>query len=446
MALKTVLFVVLFLAACLGTFISPIWPLLGYVAHYCVGPERQWWHAPIADLGIRYSMTLGVLTLVAMFFHAGKLQFGKSPLCAHEMLLLGFLGAVWLSVLIGPTTVGRYIVADHVSVKISKVILFTLMLTHVVTDFKNLDRLLWVLIIGSMILGMQAWDTPYRSFVQGRLENVGGPDFANSNYFGAFMATMMWPIGVQFLRSGWRGKLLCFLSGGFTANAIILTRSRGAVVGLAAGGIMALVMAPKRFRIYIALGLVLGAAGFYYLTDERFLERSETITASAEERDDSAKARLDYVQIGLRMWANRPWGVGPGNFPQFAGNYDHTRAGRDAHNSYIRCLTELGAQGFAFFLALFVSALWMLYQMRREKLELPDAQKKDVMLLSLGIMCSLAVIMAVGLAHTLTYIEFTWWFLALPVCLRRIVDNARLPVAKRHKSLGAMFRQEETSC
>ncbi len=441
MALKTVLFVGLFLAACLGTFVGPIWPLLGYVAHYCIGPERQWWHGPVASLGVRYSFTLGALTAVAMFLHVGKLRFGRRAFYSHEVLLLLFLGAIWLSVLIGPPTEGRYVYTDHVSMKMTKVILFTLMLTHVVTDFKNLDRFLWVLVLGAMVLGMQAWDTPYSSFVKGRLDQIGGPDFSNSNYFAGFMATMLWPIGVQFLRSGLWGKFLCFLSGGFTANAVILTRSRGAVVGLVAGGIMAMLMAPKRFRVYIALGLVVGGAGFYYLTDDRFLERTATITADEGDRDASAQGRIEYVKIGLQMWSRRPWGIGAGNFHQTIGSYDHRRAGRDAHNAYIRCLTELGTQGFVVFMALFGSALLMLYQMRHEQLGLPPERQKDVMLVSFGLMCSLAVIMAVSLTHTLLYTEFIWWFLMLPVCLRRIVDNERLVAVAAPPTAGSLFRE-----
>lgn len=440
MPLKTILFVGLFVVACLGTFFGPIWPLLGYVAHYCIGPERQWWHGPVAGLGIRYSFTLGLLTAVAMFFHASNLRFGRSPFCTHELLLVLFLGAVWLSVLIGPPTEGRYFNVDHVSMKLTKVALFTLMLTHVVTDFKNLDRLMWVLVIGAMILGMQAWDTPYRAFVQGRLENVGGPDFTNSNYFGGFMATMLWPIGVQFLRAGWWGKSLCFLSGGFTANAVILTRSRGAVVGLVAGGLMALMMAPKRFRIYIAVGLIVGGAGFYALTDDRFIERSATITRPEGDRDTSAQARIEYLKIGLRMWSRRPWGIGAGNFHQFIGGYDHTRVGRDAHSSYVRCLTELGTQGFVLFMALLGSALLMLYRMRHDLRGLSEERQRDVMLLSVGLMCSLAVVMGVGLTHTLLYTEFTWWFLMLPVCLWRAVDNTRGVVMPRDRPAGAMLR------
>ena len=440
MALKTVLFVVLFLAACIGTFIGPIWPMLGYVAHYCIGVERQWWHAPIADLGVRYSFTLAILTAVAMFLHAKSLRFGRAGLCAHEMLLLAYLGAVWLSVLIGPPTVGRYIVADHISVKFTKVVLFTFMLTHIVTDIKNLDRLLWVLIVCSMVLGMQAWDTPYGSFVRGRLENIGGPDFSDANYFGAFMATMMWPIGIQFIRSGWGGKILCFLSGGFTANAVILTRSRGAFVGLMAGGLMALFMAPKRFRAYIALGLVLGGVGFYSLTDERFVQRSSTIVAPQEELDESAKARIDLTKTALRMWASKPWGIGAGNFHQSIGQYDHRLKGADAHNGYTRCLVELGAQGFLLFMALWGSALLILYRMRRPISGMNEARQKDVMLLAFGFMCSIAAVMACMLTMSLTYVEFTWWIVMIPVCMRRIVDNESTSVVVHRKPLASKFR------
>lgn len=440
MALKTLLFVALFLAACAGAFFGPIWPLLGYVAHYLIGPERQWWHGPVAQLGIRYSFTLGALTAAAMFLHAGNLRFGRRIFYGHEVLLLLFLGAIWLSVLIGPPTEGRYTQTDHVSMKMTKVILFTLMLTHVVTDFKNLDRFLWVLILCSMVLGMQAWDTPYSAFLRGRLQRVGGPDFVNSNYFGACMGAMLWLIGVQFIRSGYLGKVVCFISGGFTANAIVLTRSRGALVGLVAGGLMAVCMAPKRFRAYIALGLVLGAAGFYYLSDDRFIERSATILAPGEDRDRSAQNRIELTGIGLRMWARRPWGVGAGNFHQTIGAFDHAYANTDAHSAYIRCLTELGIQGFILYMALYGSAFLILYRLRHEQHALPTKHENDVMLVSFGLMCSLANFMGASLTMSLTYTELPWWFLMLPVCLRRVVDNEQLGTAAPAPSVGALFR------
>ena len=428
MALKTLLFVVLFLAACLGTFIGPIWPLLGYVAHYCIGPERHWWHNAVAHWEIRYAFVLGALTAAAIFFHAGNLRFGRVPFRAHELLLVLLLGIVWLSVLIGPRTEGFYEHADHPSVKFTKLALFGLMLTHVVTDRKNLDRLIWVLVVCAMVLGMQAWDTAYTSFVRGRLESVGGPDFREANFFAAFMATMLWVIGMQFLRSGWKGKILCFLSGGFTANAVILTGSRTAVVGLATGGMAAVVMAPRRYRAYIALGLVLAGAGFYWLSDDRFLDRSATIVVEPGERDDAAQSRIDFARTGLRMWGARPWGIGAGNYFQTVGSFNHRHVGMDPHNTYIRTLVELGAQGFVVQTLLILSAAWMLYRLRRLGHALPAGAGDDILLLSFGFLCALATMLMCGMFITLTYIEFWVWFLMLPVCLQRMVENEGMGV------------------
>jgi hypothetical protein len=319
--------------------------------------------------------------------------------------------------------VGRYTTVDHPTVKFTKVLIFVFMLTHVVTDLKNLNRLVWVLVIGGLILGMQAWGTPRRAFQSGRLEGIGGPDFSECNFLAAFLVSVLWLIGVQFLRSGWKGKVLCFLAGGFAANAVVLTRSRSALVGLAAGGLVALFAVPKRYRGYLAVGLVVAAAGFYYLTDEQFLARAATVMHSEEERDSSAQSRIVLAQAGFRMWRDHPLGVGPGNFYQNIGRYVPEYAGKDAHNTYVRCLTELGAIGIAVYLGLLVNAAWVLRRAMRQAARLPASLEGQVTLLCFGMMCSLAAMAGCFLTISLTYVEFTWWFLMLPVCMERTVYN-----------------------
>lgn len=425
MPLKTLLFVGLFVAACGGAFVSPIWGLLGYVGHYCVGPERQWWHAPVSSLGIRYSLTLAGLTLLGIVMNWGDLRFGRSLLHRHETLLLCFLGAVWFAALLGQETVGRYSSsgADHPTIKLAKVAIFALMMTHVVTTRRNLDRFFWVLILGAMVLGMQAWSTPYRSFSRGRLERVGGPDFAEANFFAAFMIAMLWIIGVQFLRSNWKGKILCFLSGGFTANAVVLSRSRSAMVGLVAAGLMAVLTVPKKYRGYVLVGTIIAGSGFLYLTDEQFLNRVSTITATEEERDSSAQSRIVLAKAGLRMWLDHPLGVGPGNFYQNIGRYEPGLAGKDAHNTYVRCLTETGILGFTLFLLLIINAFWTTFQVSRSAHVLPPNEENDIRLLAFGVRCALTGVLACCLTISLTYVEFIWWFLMLPVCLDRVANN-----------------------
>lgn len=425
MPLKTILWAGFFGAMCLAALSSPIWGIIGYVGHYSVGPEGQWWNAPLRPLEMRYSFTLAAFTAVGIALNWGKLRFGPSILLRQEKLLLLFLAFVWLSTIFGPETVGRYTRPgiDHPSMKLTKVVIFTLMLTHVVTDLKNLDRLLWALIIGALILGLQAWDTPYRAFESGRLEGVGGPDFSECNFFAAYMAVMLPIIGVQFLRSGGYGRLLCLASGVFTTNAIILTRSRSAVVGLAFGVLAAILLAPRRERAKIVFCLLLVLAGGLYLSDPQFLSRTATITRSEEERDTSAQSRIVLAKAGVRMLTDHPLGVGAGNFYQTIGRYVPEYAGADAHNTYVRCFTEVGLQGGLVLLLLIGSALAILLKVRRQAANLPASQRRDLTYLSFGLIVGISTLSGCFLTISLTYVEYVWWFLALPVCLQRVVHN-----------------------
>ncbi len=427
MGLRTLLFTGLFGTACVAGLMSPIWSILGYVGHYLVGPERQWWHAPLRDFGIRYSFVLAIITAVSIGIRwdAIRSKIRGVVLCRHEKLLLLFAAIVWVSTLIGSETVGRYTRSDidHPSVKFTKIVIFLLMMTHVVSDWKNLQRLIWALILGAMILGMQAYELPQSAFRSGRLETVGGADFAQANYFGGFMASILFIIGVQFLQSDWKGKIVCFLAGGFTANAIVLTRSRGATVGLLTGATFAIFCAPKRYRMKLAVGVVAAGIGFMYLTDERFVERFLTVFAAEDERDSSAESRIELTRAGIQMWQDHPLGVGAGNFYQYIGHYIPAWAGKDAHNAYIRCLTELGIQGIIVFVLTIFSAWQVLREVNRLADSLPPPEQFRVRLTAYGMGCTIASAVTCCSTASLLYIEYLWWFLLLPVCLLRATDE-----------------------
>lgn len=425
MPLKTILWGGFFAATCLGALWSPIWGIIGYVGTYSTGAQRQWWEAPLSPLGIRYYFTLAVFTAVGIALNWSRLRFGKSLLHRHEKLLLLFLGIVWLGALLGPETVGAYTQPgiDHPSVKLTKILIFALMLTHVVTDLRKLDWLLWALVVGALILGLQAYSTPYRAFSGGRLEGIGGSDFRDANMFAGYMTGVLFLIGAQFLRSGRWGKVVCFLAGGFTANAIVLTRSRAAFVGLAAGALTAVLLAPKNYRRKILFGLLVAGIGGLYLSDPQFLNRMSTINASEEERDTSAQSRIVLAKAGARMVIDHPLGVGPGNWFQNVGRYVPERAGKDAHNTVVRCAGELGVPGLAVFLAIVVSGVLLLRKGMKDCRDLP--QEKSFLLASYGMMTGLVAVFFYGLTHSLTYVEYLWWFLAMPVCVARIVENLR---------------------
>ena len=480
MGLRTLILAAALVATCLASLGAPIWGVLGYVCDYSVGTTRHWWGQQLAGMGVRLSLTLAAATALGIALQWRRLRFGGPLLSAPEKIMLVFVAATFLPTLYAPEPDApmfdpanldaarsrsdprtwswdqnargllgreqakgqeerfwrererdialayaglwgqqRYSVTDHPTIKMAKVLIFILMLTHVVTDLKGLNRLMWMLILGALFLGVQAWQKP----PGGRLNTVGGSDFAESNFFAAYMASMLWLIGVQFLRSGWKGKIVCSLAGGFTANAIVLARSRGAVVGLAAGGLVAVCLAPRRYRPLIVVGLIVAAVGFFSLTDQQFVSRIGTLTRSAEERDSSAQSRLVLAEIAVKMWSDYPLGVGVGNFRRHIGNYNIHLAGKDNHNTYLRCLTEMGIQGFVVFLLLIGSVLLTLRRSTNRAAQLPAPGGEDLALIGFGMTCALATLLTCCLVISLTYTEFFWWFLALPICFQRAVYN-----------------------
>ena len=424
MPLKGILFVGLFLMCSAGALVMPCLGVYGYIADYCIGPAREWWAAPFSGLGIRYSLTIALTTAIGMLLQRDKLRFGESFLQRQEVLILVFLGIVWLSALMGEETVGYYTRFDHPSIKFTKIVVFVLMMTHIITDKRKLDGLLWVFVISSLILGLQAWDIPQWAFKGGRLEGIGGPDFAEANFLAAFMAAMLPIIGIRLLRSKWLGKAVCVVSAVFTTNAIVLCRSRGAMVGIVAGVITACLFAPKKHRKKIAVGLLLGIMGGIYVSDPQFLTRIATITSSTEERDESAASRLRIWQAGAEMISNHPLGIGIGNWYQTIGRYIPEYESMDSHNTYLKCAAELGVQGVLVYVLFIFTAFLQLRRVRKISATLPQSVGNDLVLCSFGLTVSLSIILTCGLTITMIYTEIIWILLMLPVCLGRALDNA----------------------
>ena len=435
MPLKLIAFSILFLFFAGGALFDPVLGVLGYMLHYIIGPERQWWHAQLNPLGLRYSFTLAAMTAIGIVLNRTRLRFGKL-LIGQEKLLLLMIALIWALTLIGPDTVGRYTVTDHASIKMTKVMIFCLMMTHVVTRSKDLDKVFWLLVVGSLILGLQAYDMPRSAFTGGRLDGrVGGSDFLDANALAAFMVAATVITGVMFMRSSWPGKLLCAAAGVLSVNTIILCRSRGAVLALCGAGIAIVLTAPKRFRIKLMVGMVVAAAGLLYLSDPQFLTRmgdigthAESVIEGSETTDASVMSRIEIWRGGLKMLSHNPFGVGPGNFNQNIARYSDITTSMSPHSTYIQSACELGLPGLALFLAILGNALWTIRRVIRECEELeqlPENQRSTFQWTA----CSLGAVIVgwatYGLTGHLMYIEAFWWYLMLPVCLQRAFENAR---------------------
>lgn len=421
-----------FFGACIASFWNPIWGIVGYMGHYCVGPEKQWWAAPVNSLSLRYSFSLAACTAIGIALQRSTVSFREGLLHPQQKLILLFFSIVWTTTLFSPDTLGRYTSVDHPSVKFTKIIFFSFMLCHVATNLRDFNRVIGILVTCGFVLGFSAFEAPASAFHKGRLEGVGGADFNEANFLGAFLVGILPIIAAQFLNGRIVMKIICAVSGIFAANAIVLTRGRGAFLGLGFAAIVAVFSAPRQLRKKILIGMFVALLGGFFLLDANFLTRMTSITAESEERDDSANDRIETWKAGLQLIVNNPQGVGTGNWYQTIGKYNPKFDQRDSHSTYVKLAAEQGLLGALVFVVIVFNAFRTLRRVSIRSASLPTELSNYFQHLALGCKAGLAGMLLSGTFITILYMEALWWFLVLPVCLERTLNDTENTLVFSH--------------
>lgn len=408
----------MFFGLCSTSLFVPILGVANYMLVYQIAPEHTWWYKPIAHLGIRYSMTSAVCMMFGMVISLPRLPGVKPLINVWDAAAVLLLLTVILCDITGlpPSPISLMLTEKFV-----KMMVFVFCLTRLTTTRKSYDIVTWVLVIGSLYIGYDAWTAPRGAFSHGRLEFIGGPDFRHSSGLSAHMASMLPIIGACFMATpSWKLRAVAAVSGALTVNTVVLCRTRSAFVGLALGAVVALIIAPKRKRLKTYLAISAAAVCAYALTDNAFWERMATLNdRSALEADKSATGRLDIWKAAGEMIIQYPLGVGIGNF-EYTLQKTHPHIGRRAaHNTLVLCFAELGLQGICLFLviiAMSIRAAWL--AVRRA-----DQTHDPAWTRFTGYGLILAIVIGLG-AQMFTerlYTEAFWWILALPTCLHRVV-------------------------
>jgi O-antigen ligase len=418
MGFKGLFFIGFFGACTLCALAEPFAGVMAYVVHYHTYPENAWWGKGLAASGIRYSFTISLFLTVGTLLNLKRLPYGRL-ITSQEAVYLAFIG--WI--IVSRTLTGKQTSEDVVD-KMIKASVFMLAMTHIVVTPRRYNQLMWLLVICAIYLGYEAYTAPASCYYEGRLNSgIGGPDFSDSNALGAHAVVLLAFIGGQFLNSRHsKGKLCCFVAGGLTANLVIATRSRAAFLASIVGLVTALILAPKNQRKRIWLLVVLGALGSLTLIDSGFIERMGTLKTEEREKDASAQDRLMSWKAGLKMFQDHPLGVGPGNFAAHMGDYLAGRDGRDTHNTYVRCLAEIGLPGFALFTGLVANAFWMVRRTKQSIAAWPELE--TIAVHGFALQMALIMYLICMIFGSYNYIEILWVVLLLPAALQRIAVNA----------------------
>ena len=182
----------------------------------------------------------------------------------------------------------------------------------------------------------------------------------HSDYFAAFL---LWPVFLGLALSR-KGSWLGWASAVTGAIAILLSGSRGALLGLAIGALLFVWSAKPRLRVWgTAVAVAVIAFGTFYISPagERLRARAHWIG-----EDPAGGARLLLWRDSLRMAAARPWsGFGPDNFvaefPKFQ-SVDLARLYPDfyhesPHNLWLDTVSGQGVPGLLAQLGIVLSAI-----------------------------------------------------------------------------------------
>jgi len=222
--LKSIACFVGFWVLCLLSLFNPMIGVVNYMLVYQINPNNTWWGIPLMNLGIRFSFLAALFTLVGLITgrkHVPRITpiIAFWELCVLVLVMIGIINMI-TGVTHSPITYTTF-------EKFWKMILFVLIIGRLVTTRKNMQMLIWSLVIGSLYLGHTAYTAPQSSFILGRLDRIGGADFSTTSGAAAHLAAMLPIIGMAFLIARkWRWKIFALLSGAFTVNAIILFRTQ----------------------------------------------------------------------------------------------------------------------------------------------------------------------------------------------------------------------------
>jgi len=421
MPLRSLAFLVYFCGSSGAALAFPMVGVVCYIVLYHVYPQNTWWGPYLNFLGIRYSFVCGLCLIVGTTLNLNRLRFGRQFFHPLEWMCLAVLFSIVLSTAMGASWTERSV---EFLDKMAKVFLFTFMLSHVVVTRRRLWQLTVLLTMLALYLGHEAKIAPPGAFMNNRLDGIGGPDFRESAGLAIHLFALMPFVAIVLLQKKLWLKGLAFFAAGYSMNAILLCRARSAFVAGIVAGVVAIWYVPRQYRRWIILALILGAIGGFILSDEWFWERMMTITSSGEEREGSAAIRLGIWRGAWEMFKEHPWGIGVGYFRYRIGNYvdDPFLAGRDAHNSFVICATELGFLGLAFYVGALTIAWCTLSRLsKRIRTQLPDPGLFELLVLAARL--ALIVYVISGLFVSRFYTEGAWWFIVLPVCLKRAVEN-----------------------
>jgi probable O-glycosylation ligase (exosortase A-associated) len=429
MSLTAILWLIAYATGAIMAFVNPAYGLYAYFLDYYGHPPLRWWGKALPDL--RWSLTISVVTLVALVFNQDRLPKLKTEPHPQTKWLIMF---VLTTFLVTPTVAVLKDISWQATVELTKLAILYFLIVKTIRTKEHFHYLILIQILGVFWWGWNAFENPKRH--GNRLEGIGGPDSLLSNGTAAHLLCILPFIGVVFLEGKVWEKVICLVAGAFALNAFILCNSRGAFVGLLLTGLYALFITRGRMRGKMVVGLTMGAVLFYSLMDPQFIDRQKTIQNYEEDR--SAGSRMELWKGGLRLVQDHPLGAGGGGFEVLSPVYvaevvDSFGNQRTAHNTYVLAASEWGIPGLIFFLGFLISTFRQLHHLRKDSPITPE--EKRMYAETYAIELGLFGLLTAGIFTNRLYAEAIYWLPAFAAVLKNLYFDEKKEAPDRQHTL-----------
>lgn len=344
---------VYFGCAALALTRNPIYGLYLYLGVFYIHPPSRWWSYVVPDL--RWSLLSAAIAILALFIHRKKLPPSDRPWYSSVPGIALILFVIWLWIqnlwaLDAPTHYNG-------TVQFTKYLIAYYLVYRLATNVGDSVNILMLHVAGCFFLGVLCFFSGRN--LGARLDGVGGPGIDDANSLGMFLATGVAVGAVLILtQTGWR-RMAVIVALPFILNGLVLSGSRGAFLGLLAGGAVIFMLRPPQRRWMFWSAAVLGAVLAVKLVDDQFIDRMFTIKEAVKtegEIDSSAESRLVLVEAQLKMAAAYPHGTGHRGTATLSPKYldrqwltrtpgQEDEAQRSSHNTFLSVLVEQGVPG-----------------------------------------------------------------------------------------------------
>ena len=389
---------------------KPIFGLYAYLLAFYAHPPAQWWGKTLPDL--RWAFLAGIVTLLSVHYHVKKDKVRFFSVFENKIFFVFALYVVlqyfWA---LSPNIHEEYMVL------VIKFLLLIFIMQNAIQNEQDLKGFIWVNLLGVCYyayIGM---------FVQtsGRLEGVGTPGMESANQLGQHMAVVLVFSAYLLFSNIGKKRILYILLLAVAFNGVLLTESRGVLVGIILSGAVSIFLVPRNklgqfFRYALLAGL-----GASVLVGPQIIERFQSMVGENDQQDKSAESRMVIINAQVDMFLDSPLlGYGhrgtlllsPQYLPrEYLTSTDGLGERRASHNFLFALLVDHGLIGTALYLLVIFSCWRKVRYIHKTSKFHNDSAVQVSVLIGLGL--ALVCLMVAGMGSNNKKLEIDIWLYAL---------------------------------